>query len=169
MTHHPATARSKREPHRHLFLPGRGSGEQQVGDVGARDEQHDGHHDHQQPEGSAVLTFEGREPAAERSETETSDIRRVPRHETRPYDHFTLMPISREKLLAEGWCERRFNVWTFAHCCTRDDVQPADADLLGPRVLQIESSAGGDMLAVPHRLLKPQRQPHIDGLSDPDS
>ena len=46
----PAAARANRQPHRHLVLPRRGAGEQQVGDIGAADEQHDAddrHHDHQ--------------------------------------------------------------------------------------------------------------------------
>src|SRR5207248_10310404 len=135
------------------------SREQQVGDIGAGDEQHDGHHDHQQPEGSAVLTFERRESAAEVSETQTSDVRRLLRYETRTYQLFTVMPFSREQLLTEGRCKRRFKVRTLAERCTRDDVQPADADLLGPGLLQIEAPASADVLPVPHRLLEPQRQP----------
>src|SRR5438067_8167132 len=79
------------------------------------------------------------------------------------------MPFSREQLLTEGRCKRRFKVRTLAERCTRDDVQPADADLLGPGLLQIEAPASADVLPVPHRLLEPQRQPHIDRFSDPDS
>ena len=46
----PAAARANREPHRHLVLPRGGAGEQQVGDIGAADEEHDAddrHDDHQ--------------------------------------------------------------------------------------------------------------------------
>ena len=46
----PAATRANREPHRHLVLPRGGAGEQQVGHIGAADEQYDAddrHHDHQ--------------------------------------------------------------------------------------------------------------------------
>ena len=46
----PAATRANREPHRHLVLPRGGAGEQQVGHIGAADEEHDAddrHDDHQ--------------------------------------------------------------------------------------------------------------------------
>ena len=41
LAYHPAATRANREPHGHLVLPRRGSGEQQVGHIGAADEEHD--------------------------------------------------------------------------------------------------------------------------------
>ena len=50
LTYQPAAAGANREPHSHLVLPRRGARQQQVGNIGAADEQHDAddrHHDHQ--------------------------------------------------------------------------------------------------------------------------
>ena len=50
LAHHPGATRANREPHRHLVLPRGGAGEQQVGHIGAADEEHDAddrHDNHQ--------------------------------------------------------------------------------------------------------------------------
>jgi hypothetical protein len=47
LTHQPAARRAQCEPHGDLFLPRRRARQQQAGDVGTANQQHDAHRDHQ--------------------------------------------------------------------------------------------------------------------------
>ncbi len=49
LTDEPAPARSQRHAHRDLAIPSRRPHQQQIGEVGARHQQHEANHDRQQP------------------------------------------------------------------------------------------------------------------------
>ena len=50
LAHQPSTSRAKRQSNRHLLLPAHRARQQQVGNVCARDEEHQAHHHHQHVE-----------------------------------------------------------------------------------------------------------------------